>query len=125
MAEAHIRLTCPCCNMVMSPSRLEQHFGVRFATVQFQGGGRGRGSCLWKWDAEIPDRDQLLAALRDKLARCLDLLDLEIGLLPEPFPLCPTSTYVYPIPSVQLSPLLRNRCGVAPMVRLNPIFSSN
>jgi len=83
----------------MAPSRLEQDFGVRFATVQFQGHGRGHGSCRWDWDADIPGRDQLLVALRDKLFRCLDLLDMEIGLSPETFP-GPTSTHVQPIPSV-------------------------
>jgi len=100
--------------MVMAPSRLEQDFGVRFATVQFQGHGRGHGSCHWEWDADIPDRVQLLEALRNKLSRSIDTIDLELGFL-EPL-LSPTSALVQPVPTVRYSPPLASasvpvRCG--------------
>jgi len=122
MAEAHIRLTCPCCNMVMAPSRLDQDFGVRFATVRFQGRGRGHGSCHWDWDAEIPDRQLLLLSLRAKLERCLDAVEEEIGEFP--LPREDLLVLVRPVPMVQVHPMreLRQRVMASLSTRVNPIL---
>jgi len=108
--------------MVMAPSRLEQDFSVRFATVRFQGHGRGNGSCRWEWGAKIPDRDLILTALREKLTRCLDMLDLELGFSELP-PLFSASTLLRPVPKVRSFSRLWPGRAADLTARFNPILS--
>jgi len=84
MSLTHVRLGCPLCGMLLAPARLESDFPLRLSTFTYESNGRGRGGYVWNHNPDLPDHDQLLAALRDKLARCLDALDLEIGLCPDP-----------------------------------------
>jgi len=107
--------------MMTSPGRLDQDFPVKFAAVTFRSGGRDKGFYHWDHDPDVPDRDQLLAALRDKLARCIDVLDMELD-FPDLLP-SSTSALVQTVPTVRFSPRLRHRCHAVPMVRLNPVLN--
>jgi len=118
--KTHTRLSCPCCGMMTSPGRLDQDFPVKFASVTFRSGGRDKGFYHWDHQPHIPNRLQLLSALREKLTRCIDMLDLELD-LPELLPY--SSALVQPAPTVRFFPRPWHRCHVAPVVRLNPILN--
>jgi len=115
----HTRFSCPFCGMMTSPGRLDQDFPVKFASVTFQSGGRDKGFYHWDHQPDVPDRAQLLTALREKLTRCIDMLDLELGFPESSFSL---TSIVQPVPTVRFFPRLRYRCHAAPMVRLNPVL---
>jgi len=119
MSEIHVRLGCPVCGMLLSPGRLESDFPLRVSTFNYESNGRGRGGYVWDHNPDLPGRAQLLEALRNKLTRCIDMLDLELD-FPEPsFSL---TSIVQPAPTVRFFPRLRYRCHAAPMVRLNPVL---
>jgi len=120
MSETHVRLGCLVCGMLLAPARLESDFPLRLSTFHYESNGRGRGGYVWDHNPDLPDRHLLLEALRAKLSRCIDMLDLELDLsefLPS------FSALVQPAPTVRFFPRLRYRCHAAPMVRLNPILS--
>jgi len=119
--KTHTRLSCPCCGMMTSPGRLDQDFPVKFAAVTFRSGGRDKGFYHWDHQPDVPNRDRILAALRDKLARCLDALDLE---LKSPTPLLPSvPTGFRPVPVVLTFSRLLPRSPADLIARFNPILS--
>jgi len=64
--------------MLLHPDRLAGDYPVRFITFEYRSEGRGKGNYQWDRDPEVSDRNLILMMLRDKLAMCLE--DLEMGL---------------------------------------------
>jgi len=121
MSETHVRLGCPVCGMLLSPGRLGSDFPLRISTFVYRSDGRGRGGYVWDHDPELPDRDQLLTALRNKLARCLDALDLEIGLCPDSLFPSSSSVGLRVTRAVPILPFRRHRLSPARHSLISPI----
>jgi len=119
MSQSHVRLGCPVCGMLLSPGRLGSDFPLRLSTFTYESSGRGRGGYVWDHNPDLPDHDQLLVALRNKLARCLDALDLEIGLCPDP--LFPSSVGCRVTRVAPVLPFRRYRLSPARHSLISPI----
>ena len=121
MSDTHVRLGCPVCGMLMAPGRLESDFPFRFSSCVYRSNGRGRGGYVWNHNPLLPHRAQLLVSLRNKLFRCIDALELEIGLPLESRPFGESLALIQPTPLVRVShPWPHRRFQPAPAVRLNP-----
>jgi len=62
----------------MHPDRLAGDYPVRFITFEYRSEGRGKGNYQWDRNPEVSDRNLILLMLRDKLAVCLEDLEMDL-----------------------------------------------